>query len=310
MEKNWSTRYNRPIRRYAIRTMLEILCGRGWAHKQDWWPGVVLDLPRAGSGGHLWYKQEPVCEILPWAALSRQLSEVTVVGSGPSTREQIFSTLPPETAILLNGAIHLLDGRVSCPPLAVVVEDERFVWRHFASMRKLIAPQTACLFSTSALRAICEIEPSWLATQQIFHIDFLQKPYNQPRRPQAELERLDFLNWSPSKDGAISRTPDQGVFAGGSVAVTAIQLALYLRPFKIGLAGIDLSNANEPRFYEEAGNTANSGISHAQDRILAAVAAAQSECINLGIALVNYSPVSALATLGIPYEERLSGASQ
>lgn len=306
---NWSVRINRPLRRYAIRLYVNVSGGWRWSHRQDWWPGLRLELSGIGTSGSLVYKDRLIGQVLPWDALAFSSQELTIIGSGPSVASQDFSSLLPGTTILLNGAIHLLDGKLGAP-MAVVVEDERFVWRHFADMRRLIAPQTQCLFSTSVIRAICEIDPTWLESQRIFHIDFLQKPYDRARRSQTELEQLDFLKWSPSKDCAVSLAPAQGVFSGGSVAVTAMQLALYMNPSRIGLAGIDLSNAKAPRFYEGAGGSAKSRILQAQDRILAAFAVARSECASRRIALVNYSPVSSLATIDIPYDSRLSATSQ
>ena len=170
-----------------------------------------------------------------------------------------------------------------------------------------IRPQTMCLFSTSVLRAICEIDFAWLRTQKVIHIDFLQKPYGKPRRSQVELENLDYLRWSPSHSSAISLAPSCGFFSGGSVAATAIQIAFCLNPRRIGLAGIDLSNASEPRFYEVTGHSAKSRIVQTQSRILEIFALAQAECRNRGIDLVNYSPISALSALGVPYDDRLSG---
>lgn len=306
---NWTTWINRPLRRYMVRASLIFLNGRRWSHRQDWWPGLALELPTLNAKGAIRYKGKLLCEIQAWNTLPCPPDELTIVGSGPSAASQVFSHLPPNSIILLNGAIHLLDGKLAVPPYAIIIEDERFVWRHFDAMRRLVLPKTLCLFSTSVLRAICEIDPEWLTTQKIYHADFVQKPYDRTRRSQDELERLQHLKWSPTKGSAISLAPTEGFFAGGSVAVTAMQLALHLRPPKIGLAGIDLSNANDPRFYEATGTTAKSGIVRAQDRILAAFAIARNECRQRGIDLVNYSPVSALSTIDIPYDNRLSAPS-
>jgi hypothetical protein len=301
---------NRPLSRYVIRSYLAILHGRDWSHKQDWWPGLTLELPRPNTPGKLCFRDELICDIRPWDELSPPSTEITVIGSGPSAAKQDFSSLPSGSAMLLNGAVHLLEGRIEGPPLAVVVEDERFIWRHFAELRELLAPQTTCLFSTSVMRAICEIDAGWLRTQRIFHIDFVQKPYGHPRPTDVELEAMDFLRWAPSKLAAISLAPNKGVFMGGSVVVTALQFALHWHPERIGFAGIDLSNANEPRFYETAGNTAKSRIVRAQDQILAAFSLARRESDRQGTALVNYSPVSALSTVDIPYDGRLSPESR
>ena len=64
-------------------------------------------------------------------------------------------------------------------------------------------------------------------------------------------------------------------------------------------------NAAEPRFYEERGQAAFSGIAGAEARILGHVALARTVAEERGIALVNFSPVSALSDIGIAFDDRL-----
>ena len=89
------------------------------------------------------------------------------------------------------------------------------------------------------------------------------------------------------------------------MAGTAAQLALALTPSRIGLAGIDLANTADPRFYDTDGDKAMSRIDVASERILAAFGMIRDECGRRGIVLENYSPVSRLAELGIAYVPRL-----
>ena len=89
--------------------------------------------------------------------------------------------------------------------------------------------------------------------------------------------------------------------------ISAVQIALYLAPRRIGLAGIDLTNTERPRFYEAAGSMAMSRLDAARDRIVAAFRIFADECTGRGIALENYSPVSRLAEIGVPYVPRLEG---
>jgi hypothetical protein len=282
--------------------------GRRYAHEQDWWPDLLLIRPANSRPGEAIYKNTVIIRLAGIEDLPKTPAEITIIGSGPSVSPQDFSSLPPRSAILLNGAIHLLDGRLN-DPLAVVVEDERFIWRHFSSMAEFVLPETYCLFSTSVLRAICEIDPLWLSPRKIIHIDFLQKPYGQPRRSSEELKTLPFLRWS-DRSNAISLMPQQGIYAGGSVVVSALQIALYLQPRKLGFAGIDLSNANEPRFYENQAETAKSRISAVEDKILDICALALDECRRRAINMVNYSPISSLSKIGVPYDGRLSNSSR
>jgi len=120
------------------------------------------------------------------------------------------------------------------------------------------------------------------------------------------LSRLDFVTTGRDGDGGISSAPDKGVFQGGSVAISAMQFLIACRPSLIGLFGIDISNADLPRFYETKNASAFSGIALAEARILGHFATASAVCSKLGIAVECYSEKSALLTAGYQYSDRFS----
>lgn len=214
-------------------------------------------------------------------------------------RDCDLSVLPARSAILLNGAISLA-GQAIDEPLATAIEDERFVWRHFGMMRKRLARRDVpMLLSPGAIRAICELETDFLRDRPVILIDDIRKPYGSPRRAEAELAGLDFVTL---REGAgFSSRPDRGVFQGGSVAISALQFALATGASEIGFLGVDIVNADAPRFYETEGDVAYSGIAGAEKRILAHIALARDCAAPRGVELVNHSPVSALRTIGMDY---------
>lgn len=291
---------DRPFTRSLVKLGTRLLLGRNLAHVQDWFPGLSIDERRM-----LHYRRQPVATLRDMGILfDGQREWVHIVGSGPSVAGADLSRLAPASAILLNGAIHLAGGPVAAP-LAVAVEDERFVYRHFDLMRDKIAAGQACLFSVAVLRAICEHDRGWLSDKGVILVNDIRKPYGLPRRTLAQIWALDFVRLDPSGDCGFSLQPGRGVFQGGSVVVSALQFAVALRPEKVGFAGIDIRNAAEPRFYEERGRAAFSGIAGAEARILGHVALARDVAGEQGISLVNFSPVSALADIGIAFDDRL-----
>ena len=298
-------RPNRPIGRYAARLYTRLRYGAAGAHSEEWWPGLSLSKPgRDGAEGMIRYRGRAVAPLLPYPQPLPDAAEVLVVGSGPSLAAQATDRIPVDRAILLNGAIHLL--RPPLRPFAVVVEDERFVWRHWRTLERLVPAETDCYFSTSVIRALCQAAPAWLAGQRVRHVDFVHRPYGKARPSREELRRLPFLRWSDDGEAAISLDPRAGMAPAGSVAVTAAQLALALKPALIGFAGVDLTATQAPRFYETKDDKAMSRLDVAAERILAAFALVERECDAAGVVLENYSPVSLLARLGIPYRPRLS----
>ncbi|MEW9806671.1 glycosyltransferase [Mesorhizobium sp. ZMM04-5] len=294
---------NRPAQRYLVR--LYCLQRYGWAnsHAEEWWPNLALKAPSGREAGAILYRDRQVAPLLPFPA-PLDGGEIVVVGTGPSLAGQAVDRIPLESALLLNGAIHLLDADAPLP-LGVVIEDERFVWRQLDVILQKVRPGTRCFFSTSVIRALCDTTPDWLAGRAVHHLDFVHRPYGRRRPDGASLRKLAFLRWSGDGKAAISIDPGAGLMPAGSVAASAAQIALALAPARIGLAGIDLTNTEKPRFYETAGDQAMSRIGAASDRILATFRVLAGECASRGIALENYSPASRLAEIGVAYSPRL-----
>jgi hypothetical protein len=299
----------RPWRRSIFRILMYVLWGRSGAHTQDWLPGLSLTIPQQPfETGTIVYRGHSISPLLHPAVLKNSASqEIFIIGSGPSLRSNDLSLIGPRTAILLNGAISLLTEGIDAP-LAIAIEDERFVWRHFQLMAEKIGAGSTCLFSTAVIRAICEINDDWLADKTVILIDNIRKPYGGKRREYSQLADLDFVRVHADEAG-FSSDPSKGVFQGGSVAISAFQFAAYCKPATIGFFGVDISNANGPRFYERIGSIAKSGIAHAKRRILAHVVLGIGVCIAQGTEVLNFSPISALSECGLPYDSRYAWAS-
>jgi Kdo-III transferase WaaZ len=105
---------------------------------------------------------------------------------------------------------------------------------------------------------------------------------------------------------ALSHDPDAGVVIFGTVALSAVQVALAAKPDRILLVGIDLTNAAAPRFYEAATKSAPSGIVAGLDRILSGFALARDSARANDIMMTCASPVSALLDIEIAYDSQLS----
>lgn len=299
-------RSNRPVTRSCIKIAVRLLLGRSKAHVQDWFPGLKLERETADRDGMIRYRGELVGYLTNLArAPEAKSSSVLIVGSGPSIAQCDLTRAEESSCILLNGALHLFPGTIA-KPLAVAVEDERFVWRHFDLMKRIPAG-CICLLSVSVIRAICELDSTWLRDKSIILIDNLRKPYGLPRRDTEELRKLSHVRLS--EDGAIgfSEDPAAGIFQAGSVAVSATQFAVSWKPRSIGLVGIDISNANEPRYYETT-DKAYSGIVTAQKWIIDHLVMARSIAAESGIVIVNHSPVSALIEAGFGYDATFSKA--
>lgn len=297
---------DRPLSRSLIRLAFSLV-GRKWRHGHAWWPSLSLDLPGAdGATGAIRYRDRVVGGLRPLSAiLPPPGREIFIVASGPSINDCDLAELPDGSVILVNGAIHFIGGVVRAP-LAVVIEDERFVWRHLELMRDQIGLDAICLFSVAVLRALCEVDPGWLAGRTIVLVDDVLKPCGKPRRRLEDLTGMGWIASDTQSGAAISLDPGRGFVQAGSVAVSALQFALFSRPSLIGIFGVDLKNADQPRFYETKEAAAKSGILKAQGRIAAHFALARRIGEDRGIRFECYSPVSSLLDYGFEYSERFA----
>jgi hypothetical protein len=292
---------DRPLRRKLVKLACQILLGRKRAHYHSWLPGLSIRERTDVTAGVAIFGGARLA--LQKTDMLRRRAEggVTIVGSGPSVREAPLERLPRRSALLLNGAISLIGAGIA-DPFAIAIEDERFVWRHFAMMAERIGRDIPCLFSPGVIRAIFDIDPYWLTGRNVILIDDIRKPYGAPRRSAEALSHLPFVRLNAAGDAGFSLDPDRGVFQGGSVAISALQFVLSTGAPEIGFIGVDISNAAAPRFYERPGETAYSGVADAEARILAHIELANRIAEERGQRLINHSPVSALARIGLAYE--------
>ena len=254
--------------------------------------GLAIDR----ASGAVWWRGRPLLTLSPPdAILSQDLPLIAIVGSGPSLRDQQVEQIGANRAILCNGAANLTPR---LPPLGVAVEDERFVFRHHAMLAAL--PVTVpLLLSPAALRAWCRLGPGPLEGRTVALIDNLLKPVGLARRRIDDPALRDVL--IRGHRAALSVMPQTGVIITGTVAFTALQFALAAQPRRILLAGIDLANDDQPRFYETA-DRAPSGLTTGRDRILAGFDLARATAARRAIALECASPVSALLEIGYPLD--------
>lgn len=287
-----------PLHRKLVKLGFQLTHGRETRHHYALWPHGALNHAPDGSGTLMW-RGKPAATLLA-GGLPAGLQEITLIGSGPSLRDQAPERLPPRSAILLNGAISL-SGRV--PPLAIAIEDERFIWRHWTMLRDH-TPDCYWMLAPAVMRAILQRDALILQDRRILLIEDITKPTGRKRRSLDDPEIRDFVRRGGDGSG-LSQAPWRGVVPAGTIAFSAMQFALAARPAQIGLAGIDLSNADAPRFNETAGNTAPSGIVSALTRILAAFTLAKDEATRHNIRLACYSQHSALCGIGYPFQPRL-----
>ena len=292
-----------PLRRHFYRLTAPIIHGGNRRHWYQWSPGVELVKPDGSKPGQLRYKGNELCEIQPLNTLNTLVAgrEIMIVGSGPSINMLDMGSVLAHAGFLLNGAIYLTQQH-DFVPTALCIEDERFIHSHFSQISAWVPPETACLFSPAVMRAICDISPPWFAGRAVYLIDNLMKPYLEPRRAAQALRELTWVRTNAAGTIGFSTAAHKGVFPLGTVAYSALQVAVGLQPDRIGFAGIDLnSEVDRRRFYETTGIVAWSGLKKAKSGILEGFKLGHDVATRQGMGFVNYSRNSALNEIGIDF---------
>lgn len=288
-------RSDRPWSRKLIRISFRAL-GRARAHHQDIWPNMLVDNTTQRV---LWRGRKLVSLHDASTVIPVGLQSIAVVGSGPSLRNQKVENIGKRTGILCNGAIVLAE-RLS--PLAIAVEDERFVFRHHSMLSRL-SKDIPAILSPAVMRAWAECDADSLRDRPVVMVNNIEKPVNGLRRPLSDPELDDIL--IRSGPSALSKRPTQGVVITGTIAFSALQFALAAAPSRILLAGVDLGNSILPRFYEE-NDCAKSGLAAGLPRILPGFSLAKEYATREGISLRCASPTSELITLGYQIDNSLN----
>jgi hypothetical protein len=288
---------DRPFHRQFVKLATRLLLGGRRAHYHAWLPWLGIEGRSRSNPGTVTDRGRPILALDTADLLRRRAGgRILIVGSGPSVTPELLHFVPARTALLLNGAISLL-GEAVAEPLAVAIEDERFVWRHRAMIRDRIGRDVPLLLSLGVIRALTEIDPSFLPGRPVILIDDVRKPFGAPRRTDDQLSVMPGL--TVRGNAGFSADPHVGVFQGGSVVVSALQFALASGASEIGFIGVDIGNAGQARFYEREGEVAYSGVAGAETRILDHIALARDIASARGVRLVNHSPLSAMRSIGL-----------
>jgi len=225
-----------------------------------------------------------------------------VVGSGPSISHQELESLKLSSTVLLNGAMALVKSGIVPKPFAVIVEDGRFILER-SELLKSLPENTPIVLSVSALHALCTIDPSLMQYFTVYLIQSVLMPWSEAKRP---INTLDLEKVRISGGIGLSLDLSYGHFGCGTVMYCGIQLAFHLRVQQLYLVGFDLTDFDQPRFYENQHNAAWTGLQNAyQERILPALELAVDTSQEFNMSIENCSHTSIIPRKLIPFNARL-----
>jgi hypothetical protein len=294
-----------PVRRRRVgKFFYRLTHPRSHHHWYDLRPFLDFERGPEGRWSTVLYKNREVARLSPHREVTRHpRRSVVVVGAGPSLSRQYLERLRERDCILTNGAISLI-GSHRVAPLAVFIEDQDFV-RAWPELITGIPNGTRCFFTPPVIRTICEVDPSHLVRWQLFLVEILHKPIRAPRPRLDDLLREPFVRGSPDGTALFSTDIERGFGSCGTVVYCACQLALACRPSSLGIAGVDLSNFDQPRFHETDRKPAASRLRRRLPSILAGFGLLGAICRERGIDARNHSSTSILPARDFPYDDWL-----
>lgn len=240
---------------------------------------------------------------------------VNIVASGTSIKQVDFTDVARQPCMFVNGSIALTHQYAFSQMAGYVITDPRFIRHNLAILQNCYYSQCPLFITQSVLQALMKKYPEFLIKfcaliYLIFAVDrpitgikkqgFLRKIF-------AKKPSLSDFEQNPyyviKNDIGVSLDIRHGFVEAGTVAFVATQLAFSMGFTEIRLFGVDLINANEPRFYENIQDTAPSKLAPAiYNRIVPSFDLLAKTYAKYGVTLVNTSPISKDLFQNLPFK--------
>jgi Kdo-III transferase WaaZ len=281
---------------------------RNMRHNENLWPFVSIQRDSEGEITTFSYKKESI-NIVRLSSLAKKYSgDVLLTATGPSVNTLNFSKLP-ENIIKsgVNGAWHL--NEVVHFNLYFVI-DMTFIDHHISVMKGICSNKNITLFTTvmGVVKLIERLGLSEVLCELVILEDICYQTY-QPAVKKEDIYNVFKNNvdvaFSPDQNHiAYSKDIRRGVFDAGTVVYWALQVLGYLGFRKIYIAGLDMSNFNDPRFYEDKANKRPSFLENkVKGTVFPALQLASNALSEMGISVINLSPQSAVPESIFPKQD-------
>ncbi|UVK77357.1 MAG: hypothetical protein CMIDDMOC_00882 [Sodalis sp. Fle] len=274
---------------------------RAYRHNENLWPFCRITRAPGGEISHLNYKGEPV-PLIPLAAWRNCFSgDALITATGPSINQMDFSHMPKMTVFGLNGAYVLKDQLIF--QLYIIV-DMNFIECRPHILKAIISDPGLTLFTTlhgiariidrfTLLTVRCRLALIEDACYRIFQP---KVPSNEVARRFSQDPHIHFSSYNA--DIAFTTDICGGVFDAGTVVYWALQILLFLGFKRLYIAGLDLNDFNQPRFYEtEQDKLPSFLVKHFEKLIIPAFTLASCVLRKQGVEVKNLSLNSALSHL-------------
>lgn len=272
---------------------------RAYRHNENLWPWVKIRRAASGDICALQYKGRavPLCNL---SELKDTYSgPMLLTATGPSIKEVDFSMLPSSFPVMgVNGA-YFLEGKVAFS-LYLVVDMEFFDRKPEVIVGIVSNPQILFFTTTHGIAKIIErigldnIQCRLALIEDACYM--IYQPKVASHNIATAFHRSDCTLLHPQLNHiGFSTDIRQGIFDAGTVAYWALQIIAYLGFDKIIIAGLDMNNFEQPRFYENGENKLPSYLADkVDDMVFPAFELASRYLRGKGTAVINISLNSAI----------------
>lgn len=236
---------------------------RSYRHNENLWPYVKITRASEGHISSMTLRGQPV-PIVNLSELHEKYSgDLLVVASGPSVNETDFSPLQQLPAMGVNGSWFMRD---KANFQFFVIVDMTFIDQRLSMVKEMVNDPGILFFTTvrGVVKIIDHFGHSAIRCQIAVIEDACFKSF-MPRVLNDEIHQHykndKSVSFSESnKNIAFFEDIRKGIFDAGTVAHWALQIIQFMGFNRVIIAGLDMNNFQQPRFYESENDKSPCGL--------------------------------------------------
>lgn len=271
---------------------------RRYRHNENLWPYVKITRASEGHINSLSLRGKRV-PIINLSDLQKKYSgDLLIIASGPSVNETDFAPLQSLPAMGVNGSWFLND-KINFNFFVIV--DMTFIDQRLSMVEEVISDPDLLFFTTvhGIVKIIDRFGQSAIRCQVAIIEDACVKIF-QPKVSNNEIplhwqhdKSVSF--WKKNRSIAFNHDIRKGIFDAATVVYWSLQIIQFIGFNRVIIAGLDMNNFQQPRFYENKDDISPSYLeSQFTTLIEPAFRHARNELELKGIEILNLSLNSAL----------------
>lgn len=236
---------------------------RRYRHNENLWPYVKITRASEGHISSLSLRGKPITIVNLSDIKQKYSGDLLLVASGPSVNDTDFSPLQHIPAMGMNGSWHM---REKTNFKIYVIVDMTFIDQRQNIVREVVDDPEILFFTTvrGIIKVIDYFGYSAIRCQIAIIEDACFKNF-QPRVLTEEIyqyykneKSVDFC--ATDKNIAFFKDIRKGIFDAGTVAHWALQIIQFMGFRRVIIAGLDMNNFQQPRFYENENDKSPCGL--------------------------------------------------